>query len=162
MFFIVSWYSSIIPYSRDSEPLTCGSDPLAHISAPLVVWKTLPADVMTFFLLFTRFWAKNCTSADLMNLFLVFTRFWAENWTSADLMTFLLLYTRFLAENWSSADVMTFSWSFHPILGGKLDICGRDDLFLVFIRIRAENWSSAGAIIFFWSSPDFGWIIGHL
>ena len=37
-------------------------------------------------------------------------------------------------------DVMTFFLAFHLILRGKLDICGRDDLFFPF---------------FFWSSLDF-------
>ena len=41
------------------------------------------------------------------DLFLVFTCSWAGKWTSADVMTFF----------WSS------------LLGGKVDICGRDDLF---------------------------------
>ena len=66
---------------------------VARDGDPLVVWKTLPADVMTFF-------------------FLLFTRFWAENWTSTN--------------------VMTFSVVLHRIWGGKLDICKRDDFFLLY------------------------------
>ena len=86
--FRVSWYSSTIPYFRDGEPLTRGSDPLAHFSDPLAVWKTLLADVITFFFLFTQFWAKNWSSANLFTFFLVFIRFWAENWSFADVVTF--------------------------------------------------------------------------
>ena len=49
------------------------------------------------------------------------------------------------------ADVMisfVFFWSSLGF-GGKLNICGRDDLFFVFTRFRAENWTSADVMTFF-------------
>ena len=35
---------------------------------------------------------------------------------------------------------MTFFFAIHPILGGKLDICGRDNLFFALHPILGENW----------------------
>ena len=61
-----------IQHNRDGESLIRGSssDPLAHFSEPLEVWKTLrPTNVRTFFLLFIRFRAENWTSGNVMNLF---------------------------------------------------------------------------------------------
>ena len=46
-----------------------------------------------------------------MTFFWLFTYLWAENWTTEGVMTFFLLFNCLWAEN------------------GKLDICGRDDLF---------------------------------
>ena len=126
----------------DGKPLTRGSDPLAHFSDPHVVWKTLPADAMAFFLLFTQFWARNCTSADLM--------------------TFFVGLHPILGKKLDICGPDDLFFALHPILGGKLVICGRDDLFLVFTRFWAKNWTYADVMTFFWSSPVFGRKIGHL
>ena len=49
-----------------------------------------------------------------MTVFLVFTSFWEDKWTSEDVMIFF------------------FFFGLHVILGGKVDVGRRDDLFLVF------------------------------
>ena len=81
------------------------------------------------------------------DLFLVFICFWAEKWTSADVMTFF-----------------SFFFGLHLLLGGKMDICGRDDLFCsVFTCFWAKKIDICGRDDFlFWSSLFFRQKTGHL
>ena len=62
-----------------------------EIILPRKFWKVLvqimASNAMTFFLVFTCFWAEEMDICGRDDLFLVFTFLGAENWTSADMMT---------------------------------------------------------------------------
>ena len=70
-------------------------------------FKPQPADAMTFF----------CSSLDSGRKIVHLRTWWPFFCFSLDSGQ----------KNWTSADVMTLFFALYLILGGKLDICGRDD-----------------------------------